>query len=397
MLKKFISVITLVCLIAALPCIGFAVDEGLEVEKARKAIDSATKTVELFNDITMDEFFSTIKKVLPEGSEVKLSFDKESDFRVYNATSEKDGSVFANINLTLNRYSKHEMYSFKIPKLTGDVAANNAKFAEDKAAVAAVFKGVSFDSDITAEAILEKVKAVIKNGTQVKWADGFVKVDSTDTKKGSVKGVLELSLNGDKATIKVYNGLRLANAESKTETSTPDTSNTPQSFTDVKADAYYAAAVAWAVDKKITAGTSNTTFSPDMTCTRAQIITFLWRAVGSPKTEDANPFSDVKTTDYYYDAAKWAGKMGMVTGSTFAADTPCTRALTVTYLWINAGKPSADTDTAFTDVAENADYAEAVAWAVENSVTSGMSETQFAPDTICSRGQIVTFLNRAIK
>lgn len=171
---------------------------------------------------------------------------------------------------------------------------------------------------------------------------------------------------------------------------------TVPTFTDVSSDAYYANAVKWAVNKKITAGTSSTTFSPNDTCTRAQILTFLWRAVGSPKSNAANPFSDVKNDAYYCDAAIWASEKGMVTGSVFNGDTPCTRSSTVTYLWQNAGEEDVTADKEFNDVPSGSDYAMAIAWAVSNGVTSGTSDTTFSPDEICSRGQIVTFLNRAL-
>ena len=168
-------------------------------------------------------------------------------------------------------------------------------------------------------------------------------------------------------------------------------------FTDVKADAWYAEAVKWAVEKGITTGTSETTFSPSDTCTRAQILTFLWRAVGSPKSGAANPFTDVKADDYYYDAAVWASEKGMATGSLFEGNTPCTRASTVIYLWQNAGSPDTAVSGEFADVPADAAYAKAVSWAVRNGVTSGTSETTFSPDDTCTRGQIVTFLNRALK
>ena len=109
-----------------------------------------------------------------------------------------------------------------------------------------------------------------------------------------------------------------------------------------------------------------------------------------------NPFTDVTSNDYYYDAAIWAYEMDMVDGDAFEGDTPCTRASTVVYLWKNANAPYVDDMGTFEDVDETADYSMAVAWAVEEGVTSGVSETEFAPDTICSRGQIVTFLKRAI-
>ncbi|MBE7062642.1 MAG: hypothetical protein E7390_02485 [Ruminococcaceae bacterium] len=169
------------------------------------------------------------------------------------------------------------------------------------------------------------------------------------------------------------------------------------SFIDVRPDAYYASAVNWAVEKKITSGTSDTTFSPDDTCTRAQILTFLWRAVGAPKAEGTNPFTDVSSGHYYYDAALWAYQKGMVNKGKFSAAAPCTRASTVMYLWKNAGSPDVGTVGTFTDVTADADYAKAVSWAVQNGVTSGTSDSTFSPDMTCTRGQIVTFLNRAIK
>lgn len=168
-------------------------------------------------------------------------------------------------------------------------------------------------------------------------------------------------------------------------------------FADVPADAYYAVPVAWAVDKKITSGTSLTTFSPANTCTRAHILTFLWRAVGSPKDSSGNHFNDVCSDDYFYNAALWAYDMGMVEGESFEGDLACTRAATVTYLWQCAGSPDPDGECNFDDVPADAPYAEAVAWAVENGITTGTSATTFSPNTVCDRGQIVTFLHRALK
>ena len=168
-------------------------------------------------------------------------------------------------------------------------------------------------------------------------------------------------------------------------------------FMDVPADAYYAVPVAWAVDKKITSGTSLTTFSPANTCTRAHILTFLWRAVGSPKDSSGNHFNDVCSDDYFYNAALWAYDMGLVEGESFEGDLACTRAATVTYLWQCAGSPEPDGECNFDDVPADAPYAEAVAWAVENGITTGTSATTFSPNTVCDRGQIVTFLHRALK
>ena len=169
-------------------------------------------------------------------------------------------------------------------------------------------------------------------------------------------------------------------------------------FTDVPSNAYYAGAVDWAVKQGITSGTSAATFSPDAGCTRAQMVTFLWRAAGSPKANgSANPFTDVKADAYYYDAVLWAVEQGITSGttaSTFAPDTTCTRAHAVTFLWRAASSPAADAANAFTDVASGDYFASAVRWAAEKGVTSGTSATTFSPAATCTRAQIVTFLYR---
>ena len=167
-------------------------------------------------------------------------------------------------------------------------------------------------------------------------------------------------------------------------------------FADVPANAYYADAVAWAVSKGITSGTTATTFSPDASCTRAQMVTFLWRAAGSPKVSGSNPFKDVAANAYYYDAVLWAVENGITSGTsatTFAPDATVTRGQTVAFLWRAAGSPKAS-GTHFADVSSNAYYADAVAWAVEKGITSGTSATTFSPDADCTRAQIVTFLFR---
>lgn len=168
----------------------------------------------------------------------------------------------------------------------------------------------------------------------------------------------------------------------------------PTGFSDVATDAYYADAVKWAVEKGITSGTTTTTFSPDDTCTKAQILTFLWRANGSPEPGIPNCFEDVNESAYYYKAAVWACENGLIMDRWFGGDAPCTRIETVTYLWTLAGQPAAANAVAFTDLPDDADSVQAVAWAVEKGITSGTSATTFAPDTTCTRGQIVTFLYR---
>lgn len=169
------------------------------------------------------------------------------------------------------------------------------------------------------------------------------------------------------------------------------------SFTDVSAKAYHFDAVAWAVKNKITSGQSDTLFAPDASCTRAQMVTFLWRANGSPEpTVTELPFTDVAADAYYAKAVLWAVENGITTGTsdtTFDPDGVVTRAEAVTFLWRSAGNPAAE-GKLFADVESTKYYAEAVRWAVANGVTKGVSDTSFAPGSACTRAQIVTFLYR---
>ena len=167
-------------------------------------------------------------------------------------------------------------------------------------------------------------------------------------------------------------------------------------FVDVPADAYYADAVAWAVKNGITDGTSANTFSPDMNCTRGQMVTFLWRANGSPKAATANPFTDVSSGAYYYDAVLWAAEKGITNGTsatTFSPDMVLTRGQTVTFLWRANGSPAAS-GSSFGDVAPGAWYANAVAWAAAEDITQGTGGNNFSPNADCTRAQIVTFMHR---
>ena len=168
-------------------------------------------------------------------------------------------------------------------------------------------------------------------------------------------------------------------------------------FVDVPHDSYYARAVKWAVDSGITSGTSDTTFSPDDTCTRAQVITFLWRASGAKEQTAKNPFSDVSESDYFYHAAVWASKKGMITDSKFNGNSKCTRSDAVYYIWKAASTSKPEYKKGFTDVSSKDKYASAVQWAVNQNITSGTSDTTFSPKETCTRAQIVTFLIRAFK
>lgn len=168
-------------------------------------------------------------------------------------------------------------------------------------------------------------------------------------------------------------------------------------FTDVAATSPYYDGIEWAVDEGITNGTTATTFSPYQNCTRAQIITYLWRAAGSPEPASMEPaYTDVTDTSlYFFKAVQWASEQGLVEGETFDPYAGCTRAMAVYFMWVAADSPEAAASS-FTDVAADADYAGAVNWAVAQGVTLGTGDgSTFSPDTVCQRGQIVTFLYRA--
>ena len=199
---------------------------------------------------------------------------------------------------------------------------------------------------------------------------------------------------GGKLPTFTYTATGLVKGETLVTEPTPDDSN---SFSDVPANAYFADAVEWAVNKGITNGLSDTMFGPYESCTRAQIVTFLWRAAGSPKPKTASSFTDVPVSTYYAKAVAWAVENGITNGmteTTFAPDEACTRGQSVTFLH-RALKGTASGSVNFTDVPANAFYTDAVNWAVANNVTNGTSNTTFSPNADCTRAEIVTFLYRA--
>ena len=172
-------------------------------------------------------------------------------------------------------------------------------------------------------------------------------------------------------------------------------------FVDVPADAYYYDAVLWAAENGITDGVDETHFAPDAICTRAQIVTFLWRAAGCPEPESLSSFADVPADSYYAKAVAWAVEQGITVGTgdgKFSPDAPCTRAQCVAFLWRAQGTPDAAEGNPFIDVAEDTFYTDAVLWAAENGITLGTNAdgTTFSPDGDCTRAQIVTFLYRCL-
>lgn len=221
-------------------------------------------------------------------------------------------------------------------------------------------------------------------------------VDNSQAKTGKLDcGVKEAVVVAQGAT---YNALPASQEPPAETTEEKPAGEAPAAnpFTDVASDAYYYDPVLWAVGKGITTGRTETTFVPNETCTEANILTFLWRASGEPAAAvTENPFGEAVSADaYYYKAALWAFEKKMI-DETFAPNTACTRAQAVYFMWMAAGAPTDAAAAAFTDVAADASYAAAVNWAVAQGVTTGRTETTFAPAETCTRGNIVTFLYRA--
>ena len=182
-----------------------------------------------------------------------------------------------------------------------------------------------------------------------------------------------------------------------TEPGTTEPTKPAHSFDDVPTGAYYEEAVAWAAEKGITEGTSATTFAPKALCTRAQVVTFLWRAAGCPEPQNVGSFADVTAGSYYAKAVAWAIENG-ITGGTgdgmFSPDAVCTRAQAVTFLYRASAAPAVDGSSSFSDVDADAYYMAAVRWAEQNGITGGIGGGLFGSDLDCTREQIVTFIFR---
>ena len=297
-------------------------------------------------------------------------------------------------------------------------------FSAVKAALDAVVRG----KNITEQAEVDAMAKAIEDAIAALVQKSYPVTISGTTEHGTVTASTEAAVGGSTVTITVkpdsgytLGGITVTDSEGN-ELSLTDNGNGAYTFTmpsgkveihvtftedgslnpfqDVPGDAYYFEAVNWAVANNVTNGTSETTFSPNVGCTRAQVVTFLWRAAGQPEpTEGTNPFTDVKEGTYYYKAVLWAVEKGITNGTsetTFDPDETCTRGQIVTFLWRREGKPApTGANNPFADVKPSAYFGSAVLWAVEKGITNGTSETTFEPNEDCTRAQVVTFLWRA--
>ncbi len=253
--------------------------------------------------------------------------------------------------------------------------------------------------------------------TPSKTENGSVTVHPQNAKKGTIVTITITPDNGYKLkslTVLDKNGNKIdltSNGNSQYTFTMPSSKvNIQASFTednavsscfeDVHANMYFHDAVLWAINNGITTGMDDEHYAPNLNCTRGQLVTFIWRATGCPKSNSTSGFTDIAADAYYAEAVAWAVENRITTGidnNRFCPDAPCARAQAVTFLWRAAGCPKPNGTSSFTDVVADAYYAEAVAWAVENNITTGIDNNCFCPDIPCTRAQIITFLYRSFK
>ena len=243
-----------------------------------------------------------------------------------------------------------------------------------------------------AQLLVEEIEALDENDyTEEQWA-------AIQDAKEAIEAKLAEEADGSKVNPDEY--AELIKAAEKAIAGEVDVVTNP--FTDINDTQYYYDPILWAVGKNITQGTSDTTFSPEVMCTRGQVVTFLWRAAGEPEpTVTANKFTDVKESDYYYKAILWAVEKGITDGTgdtTFSPEDFCTRGQGVTFLYRYAEQPDiANKENKFTDITTADYYYNPILWAVEKGITDGTGDTTFSPKDMCTRGQVVTFLYRLCK
>lgn len=338
------------------------VDYTIEELAAKATGTDVLRTVEFYKIPieTSDELTGTIDEAHSiESSQYALTKnDQDKIYADYDSAQQDNASSGGNVSSTPTRYAI---------KLSDDIAGGTIYISETKAAKGEkVTITVHPDSDYQ----LDTLSVTTRSGVSVE----LTAIDS---------GEYQFIMPASNVTISV------------TFVKIP----AKNTFDDVGINDYYYDAVLWAVEQSITNGISATTFGPDIDCTRSQVVAFLWRAAGSPAPKsNTMPFLDVPPDAYYHDAVLWAVEQGITSGtteSTFSPDLACTRSQVVTFLWRTAGSPKAEkVDVQFSDVPSDEYYSDAVLWAVEHKITSGTSASTFGPLVNCTRAQIVTFLWR---
>ena len=390
--------------------------------------------------VTPAELANVVIKV--NGQEVANPVDLETG--TYTVEVSADNCEVFNLNITITADTATHTQTIAMTYLPADYTkvdgaidkanALNKDNYKDFSAVEAAVKAVVRDKNITEQDKVDAMAKAIEDAinaldwkssgggssspsysvtTPGKTENGTVTVSPRSAEKGDTVTITAKPDSGyqlDDLTVTDKNGKELKLTDkgngkytftmpaSKVEVNATFVKEVETSpFSDVSTSAYYYEAVKWAQEKGITGGIGNGLFGPNQPCTRAQIVTFLWRAAGSPEPKSMSSFSDVSADSYYAKAVAWAVENGITTGTgdgKFSPDATCTRAQSVTFLFRAIGK-LVDSKAEFSDVLTDSYYANAVAWAVENGVTNGIGDGLFGPDNSCTRAQIVTFLFRA--
>ena len=390
--------------------------------------------------VTPAELANVVIKV--NGQEVANPVDLEAG--TYQVEVSADNCEVFNSNITITADTATHTQTIAMTYLPADYTKVDAAIAKanalnkdnymDFSGVEAAVKAVVRDKNITeqsevdamAKAIEDAINALVRKSSGGDDSDPTYAIEvGKDIRNGTVTANRRYAERGDTVTITVKpdDGFKLDDLtvtdKNGKELKLTDKGNGKYTFTmpaskveinatfakeietspfsDVSTSAYYYEAVKWAQEKGITGGIGNGLFGPNQPCTRAQIVTFLWRAAGSPEPKAMSSFADVSTDAYYAKAVAWAVENGITTGTgdgKFSPDATCTRAQSVTFLFRAIGK-LVDSKAEFSDVLTDSYYANAVAWAVENGVTNGIGDGLFGPDNSCTRAQIVTFLFRA--
>lgn len=404
------------------------------------AMQDATKRSEITNCYFAEEN-SSIKNQNESATEKPQDEMKNEAFAAaLNGSDDSNGWSFVNGQVLCGAEpADYSAVDAALDKIPADLTAYTDESIKTLSAAAeAVIRGKVIakqaDVDAMAKAIKDAIVELVKKPspsssssssssrpsypitTPDKTENGSVNISSTSAKRGSIVTITVTPDVGyvlDELTVTDKDGKELSlTKKSDTEYTfvmpagkveiTPSfvkqAEEPSRVFVDVKTGDYFYDAVLWAVEKGITNGTSAETFSPEDPCTRAQIVTFLWRAAGSPVVNYAMDLSDVAGDAYYAEAVRWALSEGITTGTsdhTFSPDAVCTREQAVTFLYRAVGSPAVSGESAFEDVGADAYYARAVAWAAQNGVTNGISQALFGTGSDCTRAQIVTFLYRA--
>ena len=404
------------------------------------AMQDATKRSEITNCYFAEEN-SSIKNQNESATEKPQDEMRNEAFAAaLNGSDDSNGWSFVNGQVLCGAEpADYSAVDAALDKIPADLTAYTDESIKTLSAAAeAVIRGKVIakqtEVDAMAKAIEDAIAALVKKPspsssssssssrpsysitTPDKTENGSVNISSTSAKRGSIVTITVTPDAGyvlDELTVTDKDGKDVAlTKKSDTEYTfvmpagkveiTPSfvkqAEEPSRVFVDVKTGDYFYDAVQWAVGKGITNGTSAETFSPEAPCTRAQIVTFLWRAAGSPVVNYAMDLSDVAGDAYYAEAVRWALSEGITTGTsdhTFSPDAVCTREQAVTFLYRAAGSPAVSGESAFEDVGADAYYARAVAWAAQNGVTNGISQALFGSGNDCTRAQIVTFLYRA--